>query len=120
MSDERVNVHIHLHGLEARVVRRKTKPAQWGGAVGSAVYRSEDGGPRLQRSVMRVRSMHGSAEHPTQKPHDILQPLLAYACPPGGMWQMPACVDRLVELGELREVTAPKSVAGQHRIFTNP
>lgn len=38
----------------------------------------------------------------------------------GDSWDMIACVDRLVELGELREVTAPNSVAGQHRIFTNP
>jgi site-specific DNA-methyltransferase (adenine-specific) len=68
----------------ARTVRKKGRPAHWIGAVGETVYRSEDGGPRLQRSVLRVRSMHGSAEHPTQKPHDILAPLLAYACPPGG------------------------------------
>lgn len=38
----------------------------------------------------------------------------------GDTWAMLACVDRLVELGELRELTAPLSVAGQHRIFTAP
>lgn len=38
----------------------------------------------------------------------------------GDTWQMLACIDRLVEIGELREVTAPRSVAGQFRIFTNP
>jgi site-specific DNA-methyltransferase (adenine-specific) len=69
----------------ARTVRKKARPAHWIGATGDTVYRSEDGGPRLQRSVLRVRSMHGSAEHPTQKPHDILAPLLVYACPPGGV-----------------------------------
>jgi len=37
------------------------------------------------RSVQYVRSEHGSAEHPTQKPIAIVQPLLAYACPPGGV-----------------------------------
>lgn len=37
----------------------------------------------------------------------------------GDSWEMLACVDRLVELGELREVTS-QSVAGQHRIFTRP
>jgi hypothetical protein len=31
---------------------------------------------------------------------------------------MLACVDRLVELGEIREVTQPNTVAGQDRIFT--
>lgn len=34
----------------------------------------------------------------------------------GDSWTMLACVDRLVELGEIREI--PQSdVAGQHRIF---
>lgn len=37
----------------------------------------------------------------------------------GDSWHMLARVDRLVELGEIREVTIPGSVAGQHRIFTN-
>lgn len=35
----------------------------------------------------------------------------------GDSWTMLACVDRLVELGELREVTPPGSCAGQHRVF---
>lgn len=34
----------------------------------------------------------------------------------GDSWQMLACVDRLVELGELREVTHD-FCAGQHRVF---
>lgn len=67
----------------ARTVHRKTKPAHWGG-IGESSYKSEDGGPRLQRSVIQVRSEHGRAEHPTQKPIGIVAPLLAYACPPGG------------------------------------
>lgn len=33
-------------------------------------------------------------------------------------WQMLACVDRMVELGEIVEVTSQGKVAGQHRIFT--
>ncbi len=35
----------------------------------------------------------------------------------GDSWQMLACVDRMVELGELVEVTDPTHRAGQHRIF---
>lgn len=35
----------------------------------------------------------------------------------GESWLMLACVDRLVELGEIREVTEKGSCAGQHRIF---
>ena len=34
----------------------------------------------------------------------------------GSSWEMMACVDRLIELGELREITGP-NVAGQHRVF---
>lgn len=34
----------------------------------------------------------------------------------GDSWTMLACVDRLVELGEIREVTGP-TVPGQHRVF---
>lgn len=68
----------------ARVVRKKGRPAQWIGATGETVYRSEDGGPRLMRSVQYVRSEHGRAVHPTQKPLALVEPLLLYACPVGG------------------------------------
>lgn len=37
----------------------------------------------------------------------------------GGIsWTQMACVDRMVELGELYEVSLLRPVAGQHRIFT--
>ncbi len=35
----------------------------------------------------------------------------------GDAWDMLACADRLVELGELREVANPHCAAAQHRIF---
>lgn len=35
----------------------------------------------------------------------------------GDSWEMIACVDRMVELGELAEVIIRGEVAGQHRIF---
>lgn len=41
-------------------------------------------------------------------------------CVTGNTWEMLACVDRLVELGELLEVPNPHSGAGQHRIFIAP
>jgi site-specific DNA-methyltransferase (adenine-specific) len=44
-----------------------------------------DDGMRLMRSVLRVRSMHGQAIHPTEKPVGLLDPLIRYACPPGGV-----------------------------------
>jgi site-specific DNA-methyltransferase (adenine-specific) len=67
----------------ARQVRRKTRPPQWG-EIGGHTYRSVDGGPRLARSVLRVRSCHGHALHPTQKPLGIIDPLLRYSLAPGG------------------------------------
>jgi hypothetical protein len=35
----------------------------------------------------------------------------------GDVWTMMACVDRMVELKEIREVTQPNSCNGQDRIF---
>ena len=66
-----------------RAVRRKTRPTHTGN-IGASAYVSEDGGPRLMLSVIEARSMHGSAIHPTEKPTGLLEPLIAYACPPGG------------------------------------
>lgn len=54
--------------------RRDIRPGNW-----------EDDGSRLMRSVVKCRSMHGRALHPTEKPLGILAPLIAYACPPGGL-----------------------------------
>lgn len=67
-----------------RKVSRKERPPHTG-HIETSTYVSEDGGPRLQRSVMYVRSCHGHADHETQKPEGILRPLIAYSCPPGGV-----------------------------------
>ena len=75
----------------ARTVRKKNKPAQWHGAAGPTTYVSHDRGPRLQRSVQQVRSMHMRASHPTEKPLGILTPLLQYSCRPGGVVLDPTC-----------------------------
>lgn len=37
----------------------------------------------------------------------------------GDTWQKMACVDRMVELGELKEIPNSTSSVGQHRIFTD-
>jgi site-specific DNA-methyltransferase (adenine-specific) len=66
-----------------RTVRRKQRPPHTG-EIGRGSYVSDDGGPRLMRSVLQVRSMHGRAIHPTEKPVGLLDPLIRYACPPGG------------------------------------
>lgn len=64
-------------------VRRKRRPTHTGRAEQPG-YVSHDGGPKLMRSVIYVRSCHGGADHPTQKPEGILRPLIEYSCPPGG------------------------------------
>lgn len=67
-----------------RQLRRKQRP-QHTGYIDGSTYESEDGGPRLMRSVQYVRSEHGRAVHPTQKPLGILRPLISYSVEPGGL-----------------------------------
>lgn len=66
-----------------RTVRTKRRPIHMG-QIDKAPYTSEDGGPRLQRSVIYVRSCHGYAVNETQKPEGIVAPLTEYSVPPGG------------------------------------
>lgn len=73
----------YTNDATARVVRRKKQPAHWGD-IGASDYVSEDGGPRLMRSVIYARSCHGYAVNETQKPEDIVAPLVQYSVPPGG------------------------------------
>lgn len=61
---------------------RKSKPKHYGG-VSNGKY--SYGGTRLERSVLRVRSCHGYAVNETQKPEGIVEPLLRYSVPPGGV-----------------------------------
>lgn len=68
----------------AKVVRRKRRPPQWG-EIGERTYVSEDGGPRMMGSVIYARSCHGYAVNETQKPEEIVAPLVLYSVPPGGL-----------------------------------
>lgn len=70
---------------QRRVVRTKARAAHWQGARGADVYESVDGGPRLMRSVLFHPSMHASAINETEKPVALLESLIEYACPPGGL-----------------------------------
>jgi site-specific DNA-methyltransferase (adenine-specific) len=74
----------HTQDATARQVHRKQRPPHTG-QIDESSYVSVDGGPRLMRSVMHVRSMHGRAIHPTEKPLAVVDPLIRYACPPGGL-----------------------------------
>jgi site-specific DNA-methyltransferase (adenine-specific) len=67
----------------AKTVRRKTRPTHTG-YIEAGHYVSEDGGPRLERTVQNIRNEHGRAIHPTQKPVALLQKLIRYSSPPGG------------------------------------
>lgn len=52
------------------------------GKIGAQRY--EDDGTRLMRSVIKVKSVRGGI-HKTEKPLGIVEPLIHYACPPGGL-----------------------------------
>lgn len=65
-------------------LRASTSAREHTGKIAAKTWDGSDG-VRLLRSVLKVRSMHGRALHPTEKPSGILQPLITYACPPGGL-----------------------------------
>lgn len=67
-----------------RTVRRKKRPAHTG-RIDQSHYVSQDGGPRIMRSVIPMRSCHGQAIHPTEKPVGLLQILIRTSCKPGGL-----------------------------------
>ncbi len=64
-----------------RTIKRGARPPHRG-EIGGAAHHLD--GTRLVRSVMHTKSMRGRALHPTQKPVEILSPLIRYSCPPGG------------------------------------
>ncbi|QKS00388.1 site-specific DNA-methyltransferase [Sphingomonas sp. CL5.1] len=68
----------------ARTVRRKMRPPHTG-QIERGHYTSEDGGPRLMRSVIYARNCHGRAIHPTEKPVGLIEILIRTSCPPGGL-----------------------------------
>lgn len=68
-----------------RIVRRRESKGEHQGSRGANSYVSEDGGPRLMRSVIPVRSEHGRAVHPTQKPVGIVAPLIEYSTERGDL-----------------------------------
>lgn len=70
---------------QKRTVRQKRKPAHHQDGAGPRTYTSEEGGNRLMRSVLQVRSEQGRAIHRTQKPEGIVAPLIEYSVPVGGL-----------------------------------
>jgi site-specific DNA-methyltransferase (adenine-specific) len=68
-----------------RTVRRKKHPNHHLGKREPSVYVSEDGGPKLMRSVIQMRNCHGRAIHPTEKPDALLEILIRTSCPVDGL-----------------------------------
>lgn len=70
----------------ARTVSRRQRPPHFGNIEeNGSRYESVNGGDRLMRSVIPIRSAHGRAIHPTEKPCALLEILIAMSCPPGGI-----------------------------------
>ncbi len=84
------NQPIKTNDAYKRVVRRKRRPAHTG-EIDRGHYTSDDGGPRLMRSVIFMRSEHGRAVHETQKPVGICLPLVEASCPSDGALLDPMC-----------------------------
>jgi site-specific DNA-methyltransferase (adenine-specific) len=74
----------------AKTVRRKERPTHTG-EIANSTYISEDGGPRLMRSVLQMPNCHGHAVHPTQKPVALIAAALQYSLPAGGLVLDPTC-----------------------------
>jgi len=69
----------------SRGVRHRRKAANdWHGHDGGGTW--EDDGSRLATSVIESPNMRGRGPwHPNEKPGRVLDPLIRYSCPPGGL-----------------------------------
>lgn len=67
---------------KGRTQGRSGATRQHTGDIGVKIY--EDDGTRLTRSVIRVPSVRRGL-HPTEKPREILDPLIRYSVPVGGL-----------------------------------
>lgn len=78
--------HVTPVTMDARKrnIKRQTKPGHWG-QISSGVYRVDEGGARLVRSVMFHKNLHRKALHPTQKPLPLISHLVEYSCPENGL-----------------------------------
>lgn len=67
-----------------KVARAKKRPAHMG-QIERTAYQSEDGGDRIMRSVIKLRSMHGKAINETEKPVQLVSQYITCSVPPGGL-----------------------------------
>lgn len=68
--------------LNGETVRSRSAGPHLGGN-GPSAY--QDDGTRMATTVVRAKNLRGVALHPTEKPVDLLRPLIEYACPPRGL-----------------------------------
>lgn len=72
------------YGRRVATARRAAVDPNIRGSIGASVW--EDDGTRWQPTVIEARTMHrAGAINETEKPVPILEPLIAYGCPPGGL-----------------------------------
>lgn len=69
-----------------------------------------------QRAFLKIRDF---CQHQLKEAGAVQAGKAMSAGGSGDSWSIMACVDRLVELGELREVTDPTKCAWQHRVFVS-
>lgn len=81
---------IYTNDATRRTVHRRERPAHMG-EIADSTYTTEADGPKLMRSVIAVRSEHGRAMHPTQKPLGIIAPFVEYSVPVHGLIYDPFC-----------------------------
>lgn len=79
------DVPVTQDAVRRTVKRQKNRTPHWGETDDASAYASEDGGPRLQRSVVYARSEHGRAIHRTQKPVGVTSLFIENSCPPKGV-----------------------------------
>jgi site-specific DNA-methyltransferase (adenine-specific) len=75
-------VRVAYDGPDKHDRMRNVARGQHLGDIGMVGY--DDDGTRLVRSVIKAKSVRGGV-HPTEKPVEILDPLIRYSSPPGGL-----------------------------------
>jgi site-specific DNA-methyltransferase (adenine-specific) len=80
-----VTPRLNHDGPHKGTVRRTVNTAAHlsGGKFGHKDW--VDDGTRAARSIIHAPNRRGTARHPTEKPTDVLQIQISYACPPGGV-----------------------------------
>jgi site-specific DNA-methyltransferase (adenine-specific) len=76
-----VDPAVHHHKLGDSVSTSQAGPHLAGSRPSTWV----DDGTRMATTILKAKNRRGLAIHPTEKPVDLLTPLIRYGCPPGGL-----------------------------------